>query len=156
MRSLHANMDPPPAEGNFCDDSNRTVTPHIVERYNRHLDYIDNSDCMANSYLMSRHTFRWSIKFFFNLLDLSVLNSWILLSSYGAKFTQRDFRLLLVRNLIEEAAKSQYLSTPRLIGRPSAAVTHVVRLKSHHKQHWPVKPSIKLPFILQPKKGHSV
>ena len=29
------NMDPSPAEGNFCDDSNRPVKPHIVERYNR-------------------------------------------------------------------------------------------------------------------------
>jgi len=24
-------MDPLPAEGNFCDNSNHTVTPHIVE-----------------------------------------------------------------------------------------------------------------------------
>ena len=30
------NMDPLPAEGNFCDDSNHPVKPHIVERYNRH------------------------------------------------------------------------------------------------------------------------
>jgi hypothetical protein len=43
------NVDPPPAEGNFCDDSNRPVKPHIMERYNRHMDYVDNSDCMANS-----------------------------------------------------------------------------------------------------------
>ena len=32
----------------------------------------------------------------------SSLNRWILLSSCGAKYTHRDFRLLLVRNLIEE------------------------------------------------------
>jgi len=44
------NMDPPPAEGNFCDDSNCRVKPHIVERYNRHMDYVDSSNCMANSY----------------------------------------------------------------------------------------------------------
>jgi len=25
------NMNPPPAEGNFCDDSNHPVRPHIVE-----------------------------------------------------------------------------------------------------------------------------
>jgi len=33
VRSLHANMDPPPAEGNFCDDSNCPVKPHIMEQY---------------------------------------------------------------------------------------------------------------------------
>ena len=45
------NMDPPPAEGNFCDENNHPVKPHIVGWYNRHMGYVDNSDCMANSYL---------------------------------------------------------------------------------------------------------
>jgi len=52
MRSLHANMDPPPpAEGNFCE-SNRAMKPHVVEQHNWHMGYVDNSDCMANSYSM--------------------------------------------------------------------------------------------------------
>jgi len=46
-------MEPPPAEGNFCDDSKRPVKPHIVEQYNWHMGYVDNSDHMANSYSMS-------------------------------------------------------------------------------------------------------
>jgi hypothetical protein len=46
-------MDPPPAEGNFCDDSNRPVKPNIVERYNRHVGYDNNYDYMANSYSMT-------------------------------------------------------------------------------------------------------
>ena len=40
------------------------------------------------------------------------LNSWILLSSCGAKCTHRDFRFLLVRNLIEEAGRSQIAPPP--------------------------------------------
>jgi len=75
------NMDPPPAEGNFCDNSNHPMKPHIVERYNRHTGFVDISDRMANSYFMSRHNFKWTTKLFFHLLDLTVLNSWILLSS---------------------------------------------------------------------------
>ena len=47
-------MDPPLAEGNFCDNSNHPVKPHIVERYNQHMGYVDNADHMANSYSMSR------------------------------------------------------------------------------------------------------
>ena len=83
------NMDPPPSEGNFCDDSNRPVQPHIVARYNRHMDYVDNSDRMANSYSISRRNFKWTTELFFHLLDLTVLNSWILLSSCGAKHNYR-------------------------------------------------------------------
>jgi len=74
-----ANMDPPPAEGNFCDNSSRPVKPNIVERYNRHMGYVNKSDRMSNSYSMSRHAFKWTTKLFFHFLDLTVLNSWILL-----------------------------------------------------------------------------
>ena len=50
-------MDPPPAEGNFFD-SNCPVKPHIMERYNQHMGYLDNSDRKADGYSMSRHTFK--------------------------------------------------------------------------------------------------
>lgn len=103
------------------------------------MGYVDNSDRMANSYSMSRRNFKWTMKLFFHLLDLTVLNSWILLSSCGAKYTHRDFRLLLVRNLIEEAGRSQDRPTPSLVGRPSAAATNVMRLGSRHHKHWPAK-----------------
>jgi len=79
------------------------------------------------------------MKLFFHLLDLTVLNSWILLSSCGAKCAHKDFRLHLVRNLIEEAGRSQYCSAPSLVGRPSAAAANVMRLDSCHNQHWSAK-----------------
>ena len=146
-------MDPLQAEGNFCDNCNHPVKPHIVERYNSHMGYVDNSDHMANSCLMSWHTLKWTTKLFFHFLDLTVLNSWILLSSCGAKYINQDFRLLLVRNLIEAAWKSQDCPTPRLVGRPSAAATNVVRLESHHNQHWPAKTSTHLHCHLCSSRG---
>jgi len=130
-------MDPIPR--NFCDESNGPMKPHIVERYNLPLGYVDNSDRMASSYSMSQHIFKWTTKLFVHLLDLTVLNSWILLSSCGAKYTHQEFGLLVVRNLIEEAVKRQDLPTPRLVRRPSVAATNVVWLKSCHNQHWPAK-----------------
>jgi len=118
-------MDPPPEEGNFCGESKRAVKPQIVARYNWHMGYVDISDQMANSYSMCRRTCKWTTKLFFHLLDLTVLNSWILLSSCGAKYTHKDFRLLLVRNLIEEAGRSHYRPTPRMLGRPNAAAANI-------------------------------
>jgi hypothetical protein len=61
--------------------------------------------------------------------------------------------LLLVMNLIEEAGKSQDCPTPRLIGRPSAATTNDVQLKSqpHHPPN--LLPSM---FISRPEEGHSL
>jgi len=103
-----------------------------VERYNWHMGYVDNSDCRPNSYSMSPRTFKWTTKLLFHLLDFRILYSWILSFSCGAEHTHRDFRLLLVRNLIEEAGKSQDCHTPRSVGRTSAGVKNVLRLKSHH------------------------
>ena len=65
------NMDPPP-DGNFCDDSKRHVTPHIVERYNQQMGYVNNSNLIANSYSKSRCNFYWTMKLSFYLLDLTV------------------------------------------------------------------------------------
>jgi len=44
------------------------------------------------------------------------------------KNTHHNFRLLLVRNLIEEGGKSQDCPTPRMVGRPSMAATNTVQL----------------------------
>ena len=119
-----------------------------------------NSDHMANSNSMSRRTFKWTTKLFFHFLDLTVLNSWILLSSCGATYTHRDFRLLLVRNLIEEAGKSQDHPTPRLVGRPSSGTKDVLWLESCHNKHWPAKlinqPSLPSVFFSWPEIGHNV
>jgi hypothetical protein len=103
------------------------------------MGYLDHSDRMANTYSMCQRTFKWTTKLFFHFLDLTVLNSWILLSSCGAKYMHRDFRLLLVRNLIEEAGRNGDRPTPSLVGRPSATDTNVTRLDSRYKKHWPAK-----------------
>ena len=55
------------------------------------------------------------MKLFFHLLDLTVLtvlNSWLLLSSCRAKYTHQDYRLLLVKNFIEEAEKAKITPPP--------------------------------------------
>jgi hypothetical protein len=98
------------------------------------MKYVNNSDHMGNCYSMSQRTFKGTIKLFFHLLDLTVLNSWILLFLCGAKYMHPDFRLLPVRNLIEEAGRSQDCPIPSLAGRPGAASTNVVRLESHHNK----------------------
>jgi hypothetical protein len=43
-------------------------------------------------------------KLFFHLLELSVLNSFILLTSCSSKLSHQNFKLVLVRNLIQERA----------------------------------------------------
>ncbi|PNF42225.1 hypothetical protein B7P43_G05522, partial [Cryptotermes secundus] len=70
-----------------------------------HMGYVHKADRMANSYSTSRRTWKWTNKLFFHLLDLTILNSFILLPSCGAKLSHREFRLALVRKMLEHAAR---------------------------------------------------
>jgi len=100
-----------------------------------------------------RSSKRWTMKLFFHLLDLTLLNSWILLLC-GAKYTDRDFRLLLVRKLIEEAEKSQDRPNPRLVVRTSVGAKNVLRLTLAGEI---INPNALLSVCFsQPKKGHGV
>jgi hypothetical protein len=79
----------------------------------------------------------------FHHLHLTALNNWILLSSCGAKYTNRDFRLILARKSTEEAGKCEDRPTHRLAVRPSVGAKNVLLLKDHNK-HWPAKSSTQM------------
>jgi len=77
----------------------------IIQDYNRHMKYVDKSDHMTNSYSVSRRTCIWTKKLFFHLMDLTILNSFIILASCGSKLSHWQFRLTLERDLIQEAGR---------------------------------------------------
>ena len=79
------NIHNAPAEGNFCNEGGKAIKLQIVKDYNLHMGYVDKGDRMANSYSMSRRTFKWTKKLFFHLLELAILNGYILHSSCGGK-----------------------------------------------------------------------
>jgi hypothetical protein len=132
---LLTNMHHPPANGNFCDEHGNAIKPEIIQDYNRHMGYVDLGDRMTHSYSIQRRTWRWTKKLFFHLLDMTILNSFLLFTACGTKITHRDFQLSLVRNLIERAAS---LPRPhRPLGRPCVSQNQVTRLEVNFSSHWP-------------------
>jgi hypothetical protein len=75
------NMHNPPAKGNFCDKHGNTLKPVIIQDYNQHMGYVDKSDRMTNTYSISRQTWKWTKKLFLDLLDLIVLNNYIVVQN---------------------------------------------------------------------------
>ena len=51
-------------------------------------------------------------KIVFHLLDLTILNSYILHSSCGGKISDRDFRFTLVRNMLAQAGPERRVPRP--------------------------------------------
>ena len=60
-QSVHTqtNMHYPPLEGSFCDKHGTAVKLAIIQDSNRHVGYVDKSDCMTNPYSISRRTSKW-------------------------------------------------------------------------------------------------
>jgi hypothetical protein len=89
-RDVHTltNIRDPPEEGNFCVDRN-ALKPAIVEDYNGHVGYVDESERMGNSYCISRCMWKWMEKLFFHLIYLKILKSQILLKFHGSKPSHR-------------------------------------------------------------------
>ena len=126
-----------PAEGNFCNEGGKAIKPQTVKDYNLHMGYVDKGDRMANSYSISRRTFKWTKKLFFHLLGLVILNGYILHSSCGSKkMSHRDFRYTLVRNMLVHAGPEWRV--PRTLGRPPNIESHVTRLEVCGSKHWPI------------------
>ena len=130
------NIHDPPKERNYRDEHGNAIEPAIVADYNRHTGHVDNADRMANSYTASRRTWKWTKKLFFHLLDLSIVNSYILLSSCGGKkISHRDFCLTFI---IEMLACSGHESRPSMhVVSPAPASTNIGRLDTRHNKHWP-------------------
>jgi len=61
---LLTNIHDRPREGNYCDEHGNAIKPAIVADYNRHMGHVDSTDRMANSYMASRRTWKWTKKLF--------------------------------------------------------------------------------------------
>jgi len=86
------NIHSAPADGNFYSEGGKAIKTQIVMDYNYHMGYVDKGDRMVNSSSIRRRTFKWMKKLFFHLLDLAILNSYILHSSCGGKkMSHRNF-----------------------------------------------------------------
>jgi hypothetical protein len=70
-------------DDNYRDEHGNAIEPAIVADYNHHMGH--DSAYRISSYTASRRTWKWTKKLFFHLLDMAIVNSYILLSSCGGK-----------------------------------------------------------------------
>jgi hypothetical protein len=127
--SVLKNLHSPPLEGNFCDEHGKAMKSVTIQDYNRHMGCIDKSDCMTNSCTISRQTWKWTMKLLFHLLDLIILNSFIILASCGSKLTHRHFR-----HIDEVGGVPQPQTAGRRRQAPS--VSQQKRFDPRHNRHW--------------------
>lgn len=84
-----------------------TKKPDVVLNYTKHMGAVDRSDHFISSYQFMRRTRKWYRKMFFWLLEVAIVNSYILYRSVqinsGKKpLVHLDFRKSLVESLVAE------------------------------------------------------
>jgi hypothetical protein len=95
------------------------------------MGYVNKGDRIANSYSIIQRMWKWTKKYFFDLLDLTVLNSYIILPSCSSKIDHRKFHLALVQNMLEISAKEPHPhSTPR--EKPNPQARQLTCLEAQH------------------------
>ena len=52
--NILTNLHSPPLEDNFCDEHGKAMKPAIIQNCNRYTGYVAKSDCIMNSYSISR------------------------------------------------------------------------------------------------------
>jgi hypothetical protein len=77
------NKHSPPVDGKFRDESGHAVKHHVIEDYNACMGFVDKSDRMVNSYGIAQRTWNWTKKLFLHLLDMTILNAYLLHKSCG-------------------------------------------------------------------------
>ncbi|GBN56758.1 hypothetical protein AVEN_71864-1 [Araneus ventricosus] len=108
-----------------------TTKPKIVSDCNKHMGYVDLGDRMASTYTFTRQTRKWTKKLFFSLIDIAVLNAFLVLKSNQTKsnFSLKEFRMNLIASLIGN------------INSKVAELSVTPKLKSNDVtkfSHWPI------------------
>lgn len=100
-----------------------TPKPHVIIDYTKHMGGVDRGDHFVSSYQFMRRTKKWYRKLFFWLLEIAIINSYILYKvvqtqSNHTPLTHFAYRKSLVRELVKEKVAQRPKST-RKRGRPA-------------------------------------
>lgn len=82
------------------------MKPKAIEEYNQHMGGVDKSDQLLSYYGFSHRTVKWWRRAFFHLLDLSVVNAYILYQQCQQgkpKLSHERFRVELAKEMLLKA-----------------------------------------------------
>ena len=81
--------------------------PHVVDQYNCFMGGVDKSDQLLCYYAFSHRTVKWWRRLFYHLLQVAIVNAYIMYSETnqsGRKLDHEAFRVRLATELLAQAA----------------------------------------------------
>lgn len=104
--------------------------PEIIEFYNITKGGVDALDEKCTKYSTSRRTRRWPMAIFFNLLNISLVNSYVIFSSFpdNPKQSRFDFIKSLAQELIASQLQRRLMNT-RLPRAMKSMIHNILKIK---------------------------
>lgn len=134
--------------------------PNIISEYNKHMGGVDLLDSMMGRYKIRLKSRKWYIRLFYHLVDMSLVNSWLLYKRIkndkgeaGKILNQAEFRTQVAYHLCN------LTSSQRKRGRPSSSleteiaekrkkgpIKHIPpkEVRTDQTSHWPVHQDAKM------------
>ena len=122
--------------------------PIMIDQYNQFMGGVDRCDQYLASYSMQRKTKKWWKKIFYRLIELSVINAYILFCHFNPEFSKRNrshyrFRELLIHELVQpllnDRADPNNVAQQENRGRPNDIDSTRLRGKHFAISRFPVR-----------------
>ena len=133
--------------------------PVVVEQYNQFMGGVDRSDQLLSYYGFAHRTVKWWRRAVFHLLDMAVVNAYVLHTHINKRLTHEQFRIELTKELLLETSTDVSENMPVTHGRLPRPLPPQSRLTERHfPDHLPCTPSGKRGqtecVVCSKKRGH--
>lgn len=123
--------------------------PKIVRVYNKHMGGVDLMDANIGRHHIRIKSKKWYFRLFYHLLDMAVINSWILYCAVsGNSITQKAYRVDLATTMcklgvLDTQKRGRPSSSPReqlqaKRMKASMAIRPPIDVKKDKTDHWPI------------------
>ena len=112
--------------------------PSAVQMYNLHMGGVDLADQLRSYYKVGRPSKKWWRYIFWFLLDVTIVNTWILFSASPHAPVRRGYDQLSFRVDLAELPRAGFTSRQHVRGRRSATLLAVVDV-ANVEGHRPVR-----------------
>ncbi|XP_047103582.1 piggyBac transposable element-derived protein 3-like [Schistocerca piceifrons] len=116
-----------------------------LSTYNKHMGGVDLAGMLIELYRIPMKTRRWYMRLFGFMLDLSVVNTWLVFrrESLDKKTSLKSFRADIANGLMFSGERkvgrpSIDITPPQKMRRKPTAPTFTQDVRFHNMEHWPV------------------
>lgn len=103
------------------------LKPLPIIEYNKNMSGIDRKDQIISYYPCERKTIRWYKKLLLNILQMGLLNAFLLYNKHiiGKKMTMLEFRLAVIKSLIDFTPDERDMEVEEEVMEDNREIKHV-------------------------------